>query len=88
MNVKELKEFLNSLDPEMDDCELILQKDSEGNGFSPLSDVSANYVYVPDSSYSGDVYSKTWTAEDACMTEEEWAELLKKKNCIVFAPIN
>ena len=45
MNVKELKEAIANLPDEM---EVVLQKDSEGNGYSPLSDVDTDAVYIPE----------------------------------------
>ena len=85
MNVKELKEAIADLPDEM---EVILQKDSEGNGFSPLSDVSANVVYIPDSTWSGDVFSMNWTADDACMSEEEWNDMKSKPRSLLLCPVN
>ena len=41
MNVKNLKEAIANLPDEM---EVILQKDSEGNGYSPLSGADADAV--------------------------------------------
>ncbi len=38
MTVKELKKAIKDLP---DDMECILQKDAEGNGYSPLSDVES-----------------------------------------------
>ena len=54
MNVKELKEQIANLP---DDMEVVLQKDAEGNGYSPLSGADPDAVYIPDSTWSGDVFS-------------------------------
>jgi hypothetical protein len=85
MKVKELKELLNEFDNEL---EIILQKDSEGNGYSPLSGADNNSVYIADSTWSGDVYSANWSADDACMDDDEWEELLKRPRCVVLWPVN
>lgn len=85
MNVKELKEAIANLPDKM---EVVLQKDSEGNGYSPLSGVAADAVYIPDSPWSGDVYSMDWTADDACMTNEEWEEIKSKPRTLILAPVN
>ena len=71
------------------DVELIMQKDGEGNGYSPLSGIEFDVVYVPDSTWSGDVYSKDKDADDNCMEEDEW-ETLKNTNSgyAVLFPIN
>lgn len=85
MNVKDLKELIKNLP---DDMEVILQKDSEGNGYSPLDDVDSNCVYIAESTWSGDVISLDWTAEEACMTDEEWAETQTKTKSLVLSPVN
>jgi hypothetical protein len=85
MKVKELLAALAEADPEAD---VILQKDAEGNGYSPLAGADLNAVYMPDSTWSGDVYSMEWTADDACMTAAEWAEMQAKPRCVVLHPVN
>ena len=83
-----MKEFLNSLPVEMDEAELICQKDGEGNGYSPLNGMAINTVYIPETTWSGEVYELDWTADDADMEEEEWEEIKKKPKCIVLYPVN
>lgn len=85
MKVKELIEQLQELDPEM---ECIMQKDSEGNGYSPLAGADPDGIYVADSTWSGEVYDSTWTAEDADMDEDLWEAMLKKPRCLVLFPVN
>lgn len=85
MKVKELMKLLSSFDP---GAEIILQKDSEGNGYSPLSGADHDAVYVADNTWSGDVYDTKWTADDACMEESEWKKLMKRKRCVVLFPVN
>jgi hypothetical protein len=85
MNIKQLKESIANLPDEM---EVVLQKDSEGNGYSPLAGVDSDAVYIPDSTWSGDVYSIKWTAEDACMSEEEWEEIKSKPRTLILYPVN
>jgi len=43
MNIKQLKESIANLPDEM---EVVLQKDSEGNGYSPLKGVDSDAVYA------------------------------------------
>ena len=81
MKVKELIEQLTKLDPELD---VILQKDSEGNGYCTLAGVDADVVYDKDE--SGMAYSMDWTAEDADMTEKEWNKMKKKPRVVVLYP--
>lgn len=85
MNVKELVEFLKDL-PE--DMEVILSKDSEGNGYSPLSGVGKDGIYIESNSWSGDVFDARWSADDACMSEGDWEKLKKKQRCVVLSPTN
>ena len=84
MTLGTLRELLSNLP---DDMEVILQKDAEGNGYSPLKGVDVA-VYVPNSTWSGDVYSLLWSASECCMSEEEWMTVKNKPRCVVFAPIN
>lgn len=85
MNVKELREALDGLPDEM---QVILQKDAEGNGYSPLSDVDPEAIYVPDSTWSGDVYSLHHTAEDNCMEEDEWEKMKQGPRALILCPVN
>jgi hypothetical protein len=85
MNVKKLKELLSDLP---DDMEVVLQKDSEGNGYSPLSGGNDEAVYIPESTWSGDVYSMDWSADDACMDEEEWEDIKAKPRALILHPVN
>lgn len=85
MTVKELKEALINLPDEM---EVVLQNDSEGNGYSPLAGADPDAVYIADSTWSGDVYSMKWTANDACMSDEEWEEIKSKPRTLILYPVN
>lgn len=85
MKGKELLEELKGVDP---DAEIVLQKDAEGNGYSPLAGVDENAVYIPDSTWSGEVYSTEWSAYEACMSEDEWNGIKAKPRCVVFFPVN
>jgi hypothetical protein len=56
MKVKALKKLLENVD---DNRIVILQKDSEGNGYSPLAGVDDELNYLADSTWSGEVkYAK------------------------------
>lgn len=85
MKVKELIRELQMLDPEM---ECIIQKDSEGNGYSPLEGIDENCVYIAETTWCGDVYSTTWTPDEADMDPEDWAEILNQPRCVVLYPVN
>lgn len=85
MTVKDLKEVLKDLP---DDMEIILQKDAEGNGYSPLDDADADVVYVPITTWYGEVYPMYWSADEADMEEEEWEEIKAKPRALVLGPVN
>lgn len=84
MTVGELRKNLESLP---DDTEIILQKDSEGNGYSPMYCCEEGW-YVPESTYSGEFYSASRVAEEHDLEEDQWLEMTSKPRAIVFAPIN
>lgn len=87
MTVAELIEELKKLPPE---SEVILQKDAEGNGYSPLHAVDGNAIYEPDTTWSGTVYSTEWSAYDAGFAPDGSWEEFKASNphCCVLAPVN
>ena len=85
MNVKELKELISNLPDEM---EVVLQKDAEGNGYSPLSGVDPNAVYIAETTWYGDVYSMEWSADDACMSDEQWENIKAKPRTLILCPVN
>jgi hypothetical protein len=88
MNVGELRAALADLPADM---LVILQKDSEGNGYSPLSDAEDG-LYEAESTWSGEVYptpaelakliahGNGWTEDDAAPDTAI--------ACIVLAPVN
>ena len=59
ITVGQLKEILAGYNDEM---LIVMSRDSEGNGFSPLAD-HGKQIYVPDSTWSGDIYEIELTAE-------------------------
>lgn len=83
MKVKELKEILSFLP---DNMEIILQK--KGNEYSPLAGADSEAVYIPDSTYSGNVYTVKWSAEDADMEHEEWEKIKAKPKALILFPVN
>ena len=85
MTVKDLKEAIANLPNEM---EVVLQKDSGGNDYSPLSGADPNAVYIEETGFCGKVYSMDWTADDACMTGNEWEEVKSKPRTLILYPVN
>ena len=80
MTVKELKEVLQNLD---DDMEIMLQTDSEGNGYYTVEGADPDNVYDEE---NGTVYSLNWTAKDACLEEEDWEELKNGPRVLIIYP--
>ena len=60
---------------------------SEGNGYSPLAGADDGY-YVPDSTWSGDFYDPSYTADDCCMDDDEFEEMQNRPRSIVLYPVN
>lgn len=75
MKVKELKELLSNID---DDYEVVLSKDGEGNGFSPLADYMMA-EYEPETTWCGEI----WSEEDSIDAERK-----HNQNAIVLWPTN
>ena len=60
MKVKELKKLLEEVD---DNRIIILQKDGEGNGFSPLEGLDDEVAYRAECTWSGDIGYQKMTPE-------------------------
>lgn len=89
MTLKELRTAIAAIPAEFDDCPVILQKDSEGNGYSPLSEIDFQCCYVAENSYSGNAFSHSWSHEDAGFyTVEEWDKIKKNNLAIILIPTN
>lgn len=85
MLVKELMEILQEFDPE---TEVILQKDAEGNGYSPLHFYYSGY-YVADSTHSGSIYDEVWAPDECDMSQKEWEDMREANPLtMVLVPIN
>ena len=90
MKLSELKEKLNKLPAQYDNCEVVCQQDAEGNGYSPLAGIDPFTVYIPETTFSGNVYSTSYSAADNCMEEDEWEKIKNDKSlaAIVLFPVN
>ena len=88
MTIGDLKKQLEQYDD--NDVVVVMSKDGEGNNFSPLSDIEEK-IYVPNSTWSGDVYPIEITKE---MIDEGWEEdddqhnNPEAKKAIVLWPVN
>lgn len=83
MTVRELIEFLQTEDPRR---LVIIAKDAEGNGHSPLSSYWTG-AYAADSTWSGEVGLEELTKEDkeAGYSEED---IIKGVPALILAPTN
>ena len=79
MIVKELKRQLENLPDYM---KLVIQTDSEGNDYEEVRGIDVNSIKTDD----GDVYDITWTADEACMEENEWKEIKKLPRVAIIYP--
>lgn len=68
-------ELINHLSKVHPDTEIWLSRDPEGNGYAKLEHVQPDAIITDKASYEPTVYDRDWTAEEACMTEDEWADL-------------
>lgn len=87
MTIKELIKLLQDCD---ENDLVILAKDSVGNGFSPLSEISKD-MYTPESTRSGEVSLRELTPEDEQKgyTQEDVGDPEKGAvNCVTLWPMN
>lgn len=86
LTVGELKTLLSGFP---DDYHVVLAKDEEGNGFSPLADGDAAF-YEAENTWSGDAYFVVGDAfgldEDAENYNDELP--VESANCVVLWPTN
>ena len=87
MKVKHLIEILQAQD---ENAEVVIQKDSEGNGYSPCSGAEPG-MYTPDSTWSGYFKDKEefdderkWAPDSGFEPDDEEYE----ENAVVLYPIN
>lgn len=85
MTVKELKQQLKDLP---DDALVVLQKDSEGNGFSPLSGVGLPELYCPNNDWSGEVNRLEFDIKYYENIEDYESFKSEAVQCIVLWPSN
>lgn len=84
MTVIELIKLLEQEDP---DRLVVCQKDSEGNGYSPLSGVS-QAGYIADSTWSGEVTIESLTEEFRLLGYSEEDVGSNSVPALILEPIN
>lgn len=87
MTVKELRDCLDLYN---DNDLVVMSKDAEGNGFSPLEQTVGNSLYTPESTWSGSVSIKELDDElkEQGYTEEDCYRDETSKECVVLWPVN
>ena len=83
-----VRDLIDSLSGVPLDAEVILQKDPEGNGYSPLAGVFTTCIYSPETTWGGEIKDTDWTADEACADEDDWEEFKKRPRCLLLYPIN
>jgi hypothetical protein len=82
MKVKDLIEILQEQSP---DTLIVMSKDAEGNGFSPLYTVSPDAYYVPETTWMGDAYTEEDMKE--CY-DDEGEDRPEAGSAIIMWPVN
>lgn len=85
MNVKDLREALAAMP---DDMLVVVQKDSEGNGYSPLRGADGdNNSYAADSTWGGTV-GLTALTDEAAKRGYGPEDVVAGVPCLVLYPVN
>lgn len=80
VRVGALRAALDGLD---DDLLVVMSKDGEGNGYSPLSEVDLLHRYLAETTWMGEIFNPE--AED---DEDELYEVEDGERCVVLWPTN
>lgn len=90
MKLKELREQINSMSKDLDNCEIMLQRDSEGNGYEPARGFDPDCVFTEVGGRRGEyeVYDMKREACENGFEDDEWEKMKKdaSKRCIVLYP--
>lgn len=89
MTLGDLRKAIAAIPIELDSSVVVCQKDSEGNGYSPLAGVDHECIYLAESSYSGEVMPDKINLTEYGYTQEEW-DHIKRNNpkAVVLYPTN
>lgn len=85
MKVKDLIAELSKIDPER---VCVMQKDAEGNGYSPLRGVDDNARYLATTTWYGDVKRETLSDEDRRRGFGEEDTTTGGEPAVVLFPVN
>ena len=84
MTIKELIEKLQSEDPNR---LVVIQKDSEGNGYSPLHSVE-RAAYIPYNTWSGEAGLESLTPEDKEQRYTQEDISVDGLSALIMVPVN
>ena len=91
MTVKDLKQMLSELGSELDNCQVVMAKDSEGNSYSPVDGLT-DTAYCDDSTkcYIDPVYYDEHGWQGNCfVSKKEWNSYKKESDrVVVLHPMN
>lgn len=84
MKVGQLKALLADLD---DDAEVIMADSENGENYHKVHEMGHSIMVAK---FVGErvtgVYEADWSAADACLSQEEWDDLLKQPRALVLFP--
>lgn len=81
MTVGELRKILDGADP---NANVVLARSADPGDFSPAHNADTDAVYDAD---RGHIYSASWSAREALMTDERWKALKSRSRCVVLYPV-
>lgn len=84
MKVKELIESLQACDQ---DAIVVMAKDAEGNGYSPLSGFWRG-MYLAETTWSGDVGAESLTDEDRAAGYTDEDVMTDGERAVILTPVN
>jgi hypothetical protein len=79
MRVRDLIAQLSECDL---DSEIILQIDSEGNGYKRCYGVDKNWVFYKDNY----IFLLNWSLEESGLSKEEYDKMFKKPRIVILYP--
>lgn len=91
MTVQELKEMLNELGDEVNNCQVVMAKDSEGNSYSPVDGMTDTAYCDEGDSYCIDIlyYDEHGWEGNGFDNKEDWDSYKKTSDrVVVLHPMN
>jgi hypothetical protein len=90
MKLRDLRAEINKMPIDLDDCEIMLQRDSEGNGYEQARGFDPECVFTEEGGRRRgyEVYDTKREAWENGFEDDEWEKLKNDptKRCIVLYP--